>query len=101
MDRRVRRMTSGRDSIISTVALAPGDRIGAALANEGQANRAKPLLAGLQGDAYGAPVGLAVYFLARAERTLQRVWVQRIVAIRYNRFEVVSHSASPTSDGSE
>lgn len=39
----------------------------AALANEGQANSAKPLLAALQGDAYGGPVGLAVYFLARGE----------------------------------
>src|SRR6187401_1776082 len=36
----------------------------AALANQGHGNRAEPLLAGLQGDAYAGPVGLAVYFLA-------------------------------------
>ena len=30
-----------------------------------------------------------------------RTWVQRVASIRYNRFEVVSHSASPISDGSE
>ena len=35
------------------------------------------------------------------ERTLKRAWVQGVVAMRYNRFEVVSQSASPTSDGSE
>ena len=39
----------------------------AALANEGQAHSAEPLLVALRGDAYGGPVGLAVYFLARGE----------------------------------
>lgn len=39
----------------------------AALGNEGQENSAEPLLVALRGDAYGGPVGLAVYFLARGE----------------------------------
>jgi hypothetical protein len=39
----------------------------AALANQGQVNEAQPLLGGLRGDAYGGPVGLAVYSLARGE----------------------------------
>ena len=33
----------------------------AVLANEGQADRAQPLLVALRGDAYRGPVGLAVY----------------------------------------
>jgi hypothetical protein len=49
----------------------------AALANEGQANRAEPLLAALQGDAYGGPVGLAVYFLARGENRAGRRMVSQ------------------------
>ena len=39
----------------------------AALANEGQADRAEPLLAALRGDSYGGPVGLTVYCLARGD----------------------------------
>jgi len=39
----------------------------AALANQGHADRAEPLLAALRGDTYGGPVGLAVYFLARGQ----------------------------------
>jgi len=38
-----------------------------ALANEGQVNRAEPLIVALRGDMYGGPVGLTVYYVARGE----------------------------------
>ena len=39
--------------------------------------------------------------LASPRDVTRNAWVQGLVAMRYNRFEVVSQSASPTSDGSE
>jgi TolB-like protein/predicted Ser/Thr protein kinase len=58
----------------------------AALANEGQANRAEPLLAALQGDAYGGPVGLAVYYLARGEIEQAVAWSAKAVDQRFPAF---------------
>jgi serine/threonine-protein kinase len=58
----------------------------AALANEGQANRAEPLLAALQGDAYGGPVGLAVYFLARGEIEQAAEWSAKAAEQRFPAF---------------
>ena len=43
-----------------------------ALANEGRPHGAQSLLAALRGDAYGGPVGLAVYYLARGENRAGR-----------------------------
>lgn len=54
----------------------------AALANEGQANSAEPLLVDLQGDAYGGPVGLAVYSLARGEIEQAVEWAGKAVEQR-------------------
>ena len=58
----------------------------AALANEGQATRAEPLLAALQGDAYGGPVGLAVYFLARGEIEQAVEWSAKAAERRFPAF---------------
>ena len=58
----------------------------AALANEGQATRAEPLLAALQGDAYGGPVGLAVYFLARGEIEQAVEWSAKAAEHRFPAF---------------
>ena len=54
-----------------------------ALANEGQANRAEPLIVALQGDAYGGPVGLAVYYLARGEIEQVVEWCGKAVEQRF------------------
>ena len=58
----------------------------AALANEGQSNGAEPLLAALRGDAYGGPVGLAVYFLARGEIEQAVEWSTKAVEQRFPAF---------------
>lgn len=58
----------------------------AALVNEGQANRAEPLLLALRGDAYGGPVGLAVYFLARGEIEQAVEWSAKAVEQRFPAF---------------
>ena len=58
----------------------------AALANDGQADSAEPLLAALQGDAYGGPVGLAVYFLARGEIEHAVEWSAKAVDQRFPAF---------------
>jgi eukaryotic-like serine/threonine-protein kinase len=58
----------------------------AALANEGQENSAEPLLVALQGDAYGGPVGLAVYFLARGEIEQAVEWSAKAVEQRFPAF---------------
>ena len=58
----------------------------AALANEGQANSAEPLLVALRGDAYGGPVGLAVYFLARGEIEQAVEWSAKAVEQRFPAF---------------
>lgn len=58
----------------------------AALANDGQANRAEPLLAALQGDAYGGPVGLAVYSLARGEIEQAVEWSAKAAEQRFPAF---------------
>jgi eukaryotic-like serine/threonine-protein kinase len=58
----------------------------AALANEGQANRAQPLLVALRGDAYGGPVGLAVYFLAQGEIEQAVEWSAKAVEQRFTAF---------------
>ena len=55
----------------------------AALGNEGQANRAEPLLAALEGDAYGGPVGFAVYSLARGEIEQAVEWAGKAVEQRF------------------
>jgi hypothetical protein len=49
----------------------------------------------------GAVGGMIFVDPESSEGVWLKSWVQRFVAIRYNRFEVVSQSASPTSDGSE
>ena len=58
----------------------------AALANQGQANRAEPLLAALQADAYAGPVGLAVYFLARGDIESAAEWSAKAVEQRFPAF---------------
>jgi TolB-like protein/predicted Ser/Thr protein kinase len=58
----------------------------AALANTGQANRAEPLLAALQGDAYRGPVGLVVYFLARGEIEQAVEWSAKAAEQRFPAF---------------
>jgi hypothetical protein len=58
----------------------------AALANQGQANEAQPLLDGLRGDAYGGPVGLAVYSLARGEIEQAVEWSSKAVELRFPAF---------------
>jgi TolB-like protein/predicted Ser/Thr protein kinase len=58
----------------------------AALANQGQANEAQPLLAGLRGDAYGGPVGLAVYYVALGEIEHAVEWSARAVEQRFPAF---------------
>jgi eukaryotic-like serine/threonine-protein kinase len=58
----------------------------AALANEGRANGAEPLLMALRGDAYGGPVGLAVYFLARGEIEQAVEWSAKAVEQRFPAF---------------
>ena len=58
----------------------------AALVNDGQAERAQPLLVALRGDAYGGPVGLAVYFLARGEIEQAVEWSARAAEQRFPAF---------------
>ena len=58
----------------------------AALANEGQAESAKPLLAALQADTYGGPVGLAVYYLARGDIEQTVEWSAKAVDRRFPAF---------------
>jgi tetratricopeptide (TPR) repeat protein len=58
----------------------------AALANEGQADSAQPLLVALQGDAYGGPVGLAVYYLARGEIEQAVGWSAKAAEQRFPAF---------------
>jgi tetratricopeptide (TPR) repeat protein len=58
----------------------------AALANDGQANGAELLLVALRGDAYGGPVGLAVYFLARGEIEQAVEWSAKAVEQRFPAF---------------
>jgi hypothetical protein len=53
------------------------------LANRGQVNDAQPLLDGLRGDAYGGPVGLAVYFLARGEIEQAVEWSAKVAEQRF------------------
>jgi len=60
--------------------------IAAALVNQGQADRAQPLLVALQGDAYGGPVGLAVYYLARGEIEQAVEWSAKAVEQRFPAF---------------
>jgi hypothetical protein len=57
-----------------------------ALANEGQANRAEPLIVALRDDAYGGPVGLAVYFLARGEIEQAVEWSAKAAEQRFPAF---------------
>ena len=54
-----------------------------ALANEGRPHGAQSLLAALRGDAYGGPVGLAVYYLARGEIEPAVEWVGKAVEQRF------------------
>ena len=61
-------------------------RHGGRTSNEGQANRTEPLLAALQGDAYGGPVGLAVYFLARGEIEQAVEWSAKATEQRFPAF---------------
>lgn len=58
----------------------------AALANDGQANRAEPLLAVLQEDVYRGPVGLAVYALARGEIEPAVEWLAKTAEQRFPAF---------------
>jgi len=58
----------------------------AALANQGQVNEAQPLLVALRGDAYGGPVGLAVYSLARGEVEQAVEWSAKAVEQRFPAF---------------
>ena len=58
----------------------------AALANQGPADRAHALLVSLRGDAYGGPVGLAVYFLARGEIEQAVEWAGKAVEQRFPAF---------------
>jgi serine/threonine-protein kinase len=58
----------------------------AALANQGQVNEAQPLLVALRGDAYGGPVGLAVYSLARGEIEQAVEWSAKAVEQRFPAF---------------
>jgi len=58
----------------------------AALANEGQATSAEPLLVALQGDAYAGPVGLAVYSLARGEIEQAVEWSAKAADQRFPAF---------------
>jgi eukaryotic-like serine/threonine-protein kinase len=58
----------------------------AALANEGEADRAQPLLVALRGDAYGGPVGLAVYYLARGEIEQAVEWSGKAAEQRFPAF---------------
>jgi serine/threonine-protein kinase len=58
----------------------------AALANQGQVNEAQPLLDGLRGDAYGGPVGLAVYSLARGEIEQAVEWSAKAIEQRFPAF---------------
>jgi serine/threonine-protein kinase len=55
----------------------------AALANQGQVNEAQPLLDGLRGDAYGGPLGLAVYFLGRGEFEQAVEWSAKVAEQRF------------------
>ena len=55
----------------------------AALANEGQADSAEPLLVALQQDADPGPVGLAVYYLARGEIEQAVEWASKAVEQRF------------------
>jgi tetratricopeptide (TPR) repeat protein len=58
----------------------------AARANQGHVNEAQPLLDGLRGDAYGGPVGLAVYSLARGEIEQAVEWSAKAVEQRFPAF---------------
>jgi TolB-like protein len=55
----------------------------AALANEGQADRAQPLIVALRGDAYGGPLGLAVYYLGRGEIEEALEWSGKAIEQRF------------------
>jgi eukaryotic-like serine/threonine-protein kinase len=55
----------------------------AALANEGQASRAEPLLVSLRDDAYGGPVGLVVYYLGRGEIEQAVEWLGKAIEQRF------------------
>jgi tetratricopeptide (TPR) repeat protein len=58
----------------------------AALASQGRVNEAQPLLGGLRDDAYGGPVGLAVYSLARGEIEQAVEWSAKAVEQRFPAF---------------
>ena len=58
----------------------------AALANDGQESRAEPLLLALRGDAYGGPVGLAVYCLVRGEIEQAVEWSGKAADQRFPAF---------------
>jgi TolB-like protein/predicted Ser/Thr protein kinase len=58
----------------------------AALANQGEVNEAQSLLVALRGDAYGGPVGLAVYSLARGEIEQAVAWSAKAVEQRFPAF---------------
>jgi tetratricopeptide (TPR) repeat protein len=55
----------------------------AALANQGRVHEAQPLLDGLRDDAYGGPVGLAVYSLARGEIEQAVEWSAKVAEQRF------------------
>jgi TolB-like protein len=54
-----------------------------ALANLEQAEKAEPLLATLRGDAYGGPIGLSCYYLARGEQENAVEWAGRAAEQRF------------------
>ena len=58
----------------------------AALANEGQVKSAEPLVVALQRDAYGGPVGLAVYYLARGKIEQAVEWSAKAAEQRFPAF---------------
>jgi tetratricopeptide (TPR) repeat protein len=62
------------------------DVMAAALANQGQVHEAQPLIGGLRGDAYGGPVGQAVYSLARGEIEQAVEWSAKAVEQRFPAF---------------
>ena len=58
----------------------------AALANEGHADRADSLLAGLRGDSYAGPVGLTIYCLARGDIESAVEWAGKAAEQRFPAF---------------
>jgi len=58
----------------------------AALANEGHADRAEPLLGTLRGDSYGGPAGLTLYCLARGDIEGAVEWAGRAAEQRFPAF---------------